>query len=274
MLSVVVPVYNVEKYLARCLDSLVNQTLKDIEIICVNDGSTDNSRNILETYAQKYPQIKVIDRENGGQSAARNTGIDAAKGDYIGFVDSDDWVDLGYYEKLYNAAKKYDADIAVSGIIRFHKFHKKFHLKIDNETVTSDINEKVKLCDVPDKSYVWNKIYRTSKIIKFEEGVVFEDVIFTPQILFNTDKLVTVPDIYYHYRRTGNSTVTQKSEKNNNDSVYAHKKALAFFKEHNINVSHASETKRYKVFGLTVFKVTTKNDKKEYRLFNIIKVRI
>lgn len=274
MLSVVVPVYNVEKYLARCLDSLVNQALKDIEIICVNDGSKDNSLKILETYAQKYSQIKVIDKENGGLSAARNTGIDAAKGDYIGFVDSDDWVDLDFFEKLYNTAKKHDADIAAAGIIRLQKFHKKFHLKINNEIVTSDINEKVKLCDIPDKSYVWNKIYRTSKMIKFEEGRVFEDVIFTPQILFNTDKLVTVPNTYYYYWRTNNSIVKRKSEKNNNDSVYAHKKALAFFKEHNINVLHATETKRYKIFGLSVFKVKTKNDKKEYCLFNIIKVCI
>ena len=101
--SVIVPVYNCEKYLKKCLDSLVNQTLKDIEIICVNDGSTDNSGRILEEYTDS--RIKIITKENGGLSSARNAGIAVAKGEYLGFVDSDDWVDLDFYEKLYNTAK-------------------------------------------------------------------------------------------------------------------------------------------------------------------------
>ena len=109
--SIIVPVYNIEKYLAKCLDSLINQTLEDIEIICVNDGSTDNSAEILNEYAQKDCRIKIINQDNAGLSAARNTGINAANGEYIGYVDSDDWIDLNFYEKLYNAAKDTDADI-------------------------------------------------------------------------------------------------------------------------------------------------------------------
>ena len=117
-ISVVVPVYNVEAYLERCLDSLINQTLSDIEIICVNDGSTDSSPEKLEEFAKKDSRIKIINQENGGLSAARNTGIEAATGEYIGFVDSDDYVDLDFYEKLYNAATSHNADISCTSIIR------------------------------------------------------------------------------------------------------------------------------------------------------------
>ena len=104
--SVIVPVFNTEKYKEKCLNSLINQTLQDIEIICVNDGSTDKSADIIKKFANKDSRFKLINQENKKQGAARNTGMKIAKGEYIGFVDSDDWVDLEYYEKLYNAAKK------------------------------------------------------------------------------------------------------------------------------------------------------------------------
>ena len=99
-ISVIVPVYKVEKFLPKCLESLINQTLKDIEIICINDGSPDNSLKILEEYAKKDSRIKIINQKNAGPSVARNNGMSAASGEYIGFVDSDDWIDLDFYEKL------------------------------------------------------------------------------------------------------------------------------------------------------------------------------
>ena len=128
--SVIIPIYNTALYLSEALDSICNQTLKEIEIILVNDGSTDNSLNILKKYE---PNIILINQENLGQSIARNEGIEIAKGEYVAFVDSDDWVDLDFFEKLYNTAKNHNADIAVAGIIRLHKFGKKFHLKFTEE---------------------------------------------------------------------------------------------------------------------------------------------
>ena len=113
-ISVIVPVYNTGKYLKTCLNSLVNQTFHDIEIICVNDGSTDKSAEIV----QQYHNIKIINQKNQGLSVARNAGIEAATGEYIGFVDSDDWVDLDFFEKLYNSITKYNADIACATIKR------------------------------------------------------------------------------------------------------------------------------------------------------------
>lgn len=274
--SVIVPVYNVEKYLARCLDSLINQTLKDIEIICINDGSSDSSSQILEKYSNNDTRITVINQENQGLSMARNNGIKQSNGKYLGFVDSDDWIDLDFFEKLYNAAEKHNCDIAAAGIIRLHKFNKKFHLKFENETVTNDINKKFELCDVPELSYVWNKIYKKEAFLKngliFEEGIFFEDVIMTPKILFYLGKLVTVPDTYYYYWRNPNSIVATRSEKVNNDSVYAHNKAAEFIKEHNIDISsHEPVTKRYKIFGMTILKIRQKGKKKTTSLFNIIK---
>ena len=185
--SIIVPVYNVEKYLKRCLDSLINQTLSNIEIICINDGSKDCSGNILTEYALKDERIIVIDQENAGVSIARNVGMEVAKGEYIGFVDSDDWVDLDYFEKLYNSAKQNNCDIAVAGVIRLNKFKRKFYLNYDKLIITNDKDKKFELCDIPEQGCVWNKIYQTNLLksfnLKFEEGIYYEDAIFSPQAL-------------------------------------------------------------------------------------------
>ena len=106
-LSIIVPVYNVEKYLPKCLESLTNQTLKDIEIICVNDGSMDNSLAILKEFASKDSRIRIIDNQHQGVAKTRNTGIEQSTGEYIGFVDSDDYIDIDFFEKLYNLSKSH-----------------------------------------------------------------------------------------------------------------------------------------------------------------------
>lgn len=275
--SIIVPVYNVEKYLRKCIDSLVNQTLNDIEIICINDGSTDKSLKILKEYKNKDSRIILLNQENSGQSVARNRGIEIAKGEYLGFVDPDDWIDLDYYEKLYNAASTNDTDIAVGGIIRVTGIKKKKFLNFEKETLTDNTKLKFELCDVPEKSYIWNKIYKTQKLkeinLKFEEGRIFEDCIFTPQALFFLGKMVTVPNTYYYYLRRNNSTVKQRSQKANADSIYAHKKASEFIKDHNIDISSFEpKTYRFKIFGVTIFKIRQKGKKKQYALFNIIKI--
>lgn len=278
-ISVIVPVYNSEKFLERCLDSLINQTLKDIEIICINDGSTDNSESILEKYSQSDSRIKIITKENEGVSISRNIGIDRATGEYIGFVDSDDWVDLNYFEKLYNAAKKYDTDIAVAGIIRLDKFRKRTYLHFNQEITTKDINTKVKLCDIPDRCYVWNKIYKTEKIrqknLKFAEGTFYEDVIFTPKALYNLNQMVTVPDTFYYYWRHAGSIVTLRSQKVKEDYKCALREAISFFKKYDIDVSELlPEIKKYKIFGFSIFKIRKKGKITKYILFNIIKFTV
>ena len=122
--SIIVPVYNVELYLRECLDSIINQTLKDIEIICVDDCSTDNSYIILDEYSKKDSRIKLLKHNvNKGLGPARNTGINVAQGEYIGFIDSDDYISLDYFENLYNTAKKYNSDIVSTLNIKLYEMH-------------------------------------------------------------------------------------------------------------------------------------------------------
>ncbi len=274
--SITVPVYNVEKYLEKCLDSLIGQTLKDIEIICINDGSTDNSLSILEKYAKKDSRIKIINQENQGIANTRNKSIKLAQGEYIGFVDSDDWVSCDFFEKLYNAALKYEADIAAAGIIRATDKHEKMFLEFKKETVTNNTDKKFEICDIPDKSYVCNKIYKLSKIryfgLKFKNDVTYEDIIFTPEAVHKLSTLVTVPDTYYFYYKRQGSITNTKSNKNNHS--YAVEIANKYFKENNIDIEfHRTKICRFKICNLTIFKTKRKGDLREAILFNIIKWR-
>ena len=135
--SVIIPVFNTEKYISKCLSSLVNQTLDDIEIICVNDGSTDNSLEIIEKIANNDARIKIINQEHKKQGAARNAGLKIAEGEYIGFVDSDDWIDLNYYEMLYNTAKKYDA------LMEFENVCFNYSFTPDEKSFIKDLSFKI-----------------------------------------------------------------------------------------------------------------------------------
>lgn len=275
-ISVVVPVYNVEKLLQRCLNSLINQSLHDIEIICINDGSTDKSLEILKSFANKDKRITVIDKQNEGLSVARNVGLEKAQGEFVAFLDSDDWVDLDFYEKLYNSAVNNNADIAVAGIIRTKTNKKTFILEYNKEEVTSDIYKKIELCDIPECCFVWNKIYRLDKLkslnIQFEVGRIYEDMIWTPQVLYAVDKIVTVPDTYYYYWRHANTLVKKSNAKTDADLKYAKDKFVSFFKEHNIDIDkYLVKVKKYKIFGITFLKIKQKGYKKEYTLLNFVK---
>ena len=278
-ISIIVPVYNTEKFLEKCLNSLINQTLKDIEIICINDGSTDKSLQILEKFANKDKRIQIINQTNSGLSVARNIGIKKAKGEYIGFVDSDDWVDLNFFEQLYINVKKYNADIGAAGIKRVRSYKWKYHIKLEKEEVIQDTNKKFKKCDVPEKCYVWNKIYKLSELqklnINFEPNVYFEDRLFTAQVLINLKTLVTVPDIYYNYWTNPNSIVKTKSKKKSKDSQYTKEKLMKYLKENNVNLDHYyTQIKKFKFLGLTFLKIKYYKYKKELIFLNQIKFQI
>ena len=279
--SVIVPVYKTEKYLVKCLNSIISQTLKDIEIICVNDGSPDNSLNILKSYASKDNRIKIINQENSGVSCSRNNAMKIATGEFVSFVDSDDWLDKDFLEKLYNAAEKNNADIAVCGIKRTKGWRWRYYLKDLKEEVTENINRKFEICDVPSRSYVWNKIYRRNKLNQFNLEFVpkryFEDMIFTPQALYYLGKLVSVPNVYYNYRINKSSIVYNKSQKHIDDYNFAHKTMIKFVKEHNINIEHYyKKIKKYKICGITYLKIICKKYQREYnflKFVNIIKTK-
>ncbi len=242
--SIIVPVYNTEEYLQKCLNSLTNQTLKNIEIICVNDGSTDNSLKILQDNAIKDDRIKIINQENKKQGAARNAGMQVATGEYIGFVDSDDWVDLNYFERLYNTAKKYDSDIALATNVRIGK--NKFKLRLNLQTVDkyTELQDKLDICQQWKNECPTNKIYRKSYLdannIQWPEGIYCEDKLFTIKAVYFANAVVTVPDVYYYYFDNPKSTVNTYSRQHkkqfNIDKNNARKDVINFLKKQNAEV--------------------------------------
>ncbi|MDO5841812.1 MAG: glycosyltransferase [Methanobrevibacter ruminantium] len=230
--SVVIPVYNVEKYLVECMDSVINQTFKDIEIICVNDGSTDDSLAILEYYAKLDDRIKIITQENRGLGNARNVGMRHASGDYLVFIDSDDYISLDTIAKLYNNSLSNGSDIVIFKIARF-----------DNE---GNVNYKLPGFDFDDffeevdfnnfsftysdiKKYVMNasfsaclKFYKKEIFDKqddliFPEGIAYEDVPFHIKIMLYANKISFVPEFLYYYRFNPNSIINTSS---NGDDIF------------------------------------------------------
>ncbi len=278
--SVIVPVYNTAKFLERCLNSLINQTLKDIEIICVNDGSKDNSLELLEEFAKKDSRIVIINQENAGLSAARNSGMEVVKGEYIGFVDSDDWVDLNFFEKLYDAAKKYDCDIAVADFIRQHPKNKKIRLNITEEKVYEKAEDKYLACRTYREGCVWNKIYRTELLkdisLKFIVGMYYEDRDFTARALYFSKKLVTVPGTYYDYFVNPKSIVKKGINKVQGEHyILARQQVLQFIKEKNINVPdglYRAEKYRFQIFGKTLFTIRESIETEYIYLFGKINI--
>ena len=216
--SVIVPVYNAEKYLKKCLQSLVEQTLSDIEIICINDGSTDNSLSIIEQFAKSDSRIKIITTQNRGQSQARNKGLEIAKGEYTGFLDSDDYADTTMFEKLYTAAKQNDSDVVMCGVYILNEKtgaitsnDPYFGLKIFEEQKDTGVffngvfsyeqcrDFLFRICVVP-----WNKLIKTDFLkknsIKFAEGLSFEDNIFSLELLLNAGRISLVNEPLPYYR--------------------------------------------------------------------------
>ncbi|MBQ8459730.1 glycosyltransferase family 2 protein [bacterium] len=280
-ISVIVPVYNTEKYIERCLDSLVNQTLKELEIICVDDGSDDKSLDILNSYAQKYSNIKVLTQNHKKQGAARNLGFTYAQGEYIGYVDSDDWVDENYYEKLYNSAQKYNCDVALATNVRIGSGKTKKRLNIEQEKYVTSLQEKLDINNQYKNACPTNKIYRKSLLetheILFPEDMYCEDKIFTLKALYYADGVVTVPDIYYYYFRNSDSTV--KSSKFKKSMKFDENKArldmLNFLSDNNADIRDKdfwAVSDSIKCFGLLLLQIKKSLKTKRYYLFGIIPI--
>lgn len=223
-ISVVVPVYNVEKYLRECLDSLANQTFEDFEVICVNDGSDDSSPDILEEYASEDERFKIVSQENKGLSGARNTGMNYIKGRYLLFLDSDDWLELNALELLYNHANALNSEMVIFPYRYFNQETKQyeendftklnmFDSSVDNknfnyknipETVFRIPHESIKLYDV-----------KTLKklAVKFPEGLNYEDAYFFYKIFFKLNKVSIIRTPIYNYRIRNDSICTTGTEK-------------------------------------------------------------
>lgn len=211
LVSVIVPIYNVEKYIHRCIDTLINQTLKEIEIILVDDGSPDKCGEIIDNYAKQYTNIVIIHKANGGLSDARNAGLEIAKGQYIGFVDPDDYVEHDMFEKMYHSANTNGSDLVFCG------YNEIFSSTVTEKRNVEFISNFKSVSDILTAcvqgyigAYVWNKLYKNSIIknnsIAFPKGViVVEDQVFFFDYIKHTHSFSVVSDCLYNYIRNDTS---------------------------------------------------------------------
>ena len=225
--SIVVPIYNVEKYLGKCLESLVQQTLESKEIILVDDGSPDSSGRIADEWASRYPEIRVIHQDNAGCAAARSSGLAEARGDYVAFVDSDDWVDAPMFERLYDAAATNNAEVAQCG---FREVYVDDGVSIPRFEEFRDVSAGAEGCIVVDvndlmtlQPTIWRRIYKTEFLrqygIDFPRHIQrYDDLPFQFEVFMRAVRVVSIPEIYYNYRlgRVGQDVMA------NDERLYVH----------------------------------------------------
>jgi glycosyltransferase involved in cell wall biosynthesis len=231
--SVIIPVWNAAPYLRRCLDSVVNQTLRDIEIICVNDGSTDNSLEILNEYAAADSRIRVVSHaQNRGESAARNTALSMVRGEYIGPVDNDDYVDLDFYEKLYLKAKETGADIVKGNL-----------LQTEYDGITKELNNNTIVRDNKINFYWgwWTAIYRHSFIfdnnITFPENLVIGgDTVFLIKAVVCSKSIETLDGAFYHYCRR---------EESADSKILTEKKFVSYINSYKMIIDYVNRAKMW-----------------------------
>lgn len=233
-ISIIVPVYQVEKYLNECVASIVNQTYRNLEIILVDDGSTDCCPDLCDMWANNDQRIRVIHKKNGGLSDARNKGLEIATGEYIGFVDSDDMIQKDMYKKLLQSLIENCAEIAECGTVYFK----------DRDIIRKVCQSKIVCCSNEDAmkglisetifhQTVWNKLYRRSCLtnIWFEKGKYNEDEFWTYQIFDNAQRVVAIPECYYWYRQREQSIMNSVFSYKRLDALEAKYERMQFIKQ-------------------------------------------
>ena len=241
LVSIIVPVYNVEKYVSKCAVSLINQTYKNTEIIFVDDGSTDESGKICDDFAERYSFIKVLHQKNGGLSDARNKGMRASSGDYVVFVDSDDYVSCKFIEILVAGFKSEEVDISCCAYVKFVDDGEpvKSNAAIKCRTLTGE--EAMKFCYSREGRTIdvvaWNKLYRKSLFIKndieYPKGKYFEDLYTTFKLFYYARRVsINSEELYYYRQREGSIMASSMTVKKYEDMLEALKTSLSFYKMH------------------------------------------
>ena len=238
LISIIVPIYRVEQYLKQCLESILNQTYKNLEIILVDDGSPDNCPKICDEYAKKDNRIKVIHKENGGVSSARNAGLENVTGDYISFIDPDDYVSCDFIEILYNMIESNNVDIAECDFIKF-----------ETEPILEELENTIDIISSTDMHYriysefnlrtvvLWNKIYKVSifENLRFPIGRINEDEALIHEIINNAKNGVVISNLkLYYYRFNPKSIMGKKFNVNRLDILKAIYERKEFYKKINI----------------------------------------
>lgn len=283
-ISIIVPIYNVELYLRRCLDSILNQTYSNLEIILVDDGSTDKSGKICDEYAKNDSRIKVIHKNNGGLSDARNEGLKIARGKYVGFVDSDDWIELDMYECLYDMLQKFDADISICGAnsvdnkkrefntgkeIQCIKGYKDITIFEDSQIMKAHLHFKNEI-----NSGVWNKLYKREIVdgIEFPVAKLYEDVFTMYKYLDRATRVVKTRAHKYNYFQRKDSICRQTFSIRNFDSIEGNR-VRYFFVKKNYPKLEPLARKRVLIELLNIAFRLSKNNQ-EYEFLNYLKFAI
>jgi len=235
-ISIIVPVYNVEEYLKVCVESLLKQRLNIFEIILVDDGSTDGSGVICDKYAESDKRVKVIHKSNGGTSSARNMGLDVAKGDYIGFVDGDDYVSENMYELLIKSMKEYVCDISVCNInlMSENNEDEPYHKNAKDEQFNRESAMKELLTNTILTFSVCNKLFKKSVFngLRFKEGIIQEDMDIVYKLVHRAQKVSYLSTPLYNYRYNENSTLRKPFELKRLDEFHVRKEMYDFYEKH------------------------------------------
>lgn len=258
-LSIIIPVYNVEKYLDKCLESITKQELENCEVLIINDGSTDNSEVIIDKYISTYEYMKKINKINNGLGAARNTGIEIAKGKYISFIDSDDYIDDNMLKIMLDTIENTNSDMAICDILMFEDSTDKVLGKISlekhyyNNILSRDKIIKMYLSEKI-TGHAWNKIYRRSLFIdnniRYDEGKYYEDMYTTLQLLNSCNKVIAIENIYYNYRQRKGNITSSYSEKHITDYISSIYNCINYIRKINSNGMYKKYLKAFKVCSI------------------------
>jgi glycosyltransferase involved in cell wall biosynthesis len=256
-ISVIIPVYNGEKWVRQCLDNVLAQSYKDLEVIVVDDGSTDRSAEIAAYYPVKL--IKLA--KNSGLPAARNRGIEVATGEYIHFLDIDDWINLDYYSRMADVAELSGADMVYGGVI--HEAYPNLTRLYSERWLVSTIEDKFRLLNPLNQGSVWryivNRAFMERHSLRFDEECCIEDMPFTTELLLKANKIVTTPGAIYYYKLRGGSLMRTKSkerkQKLKEGTLVARATCRRLIKEHGVEgvvppVSYIEKITKYKVLGI------------------------
>lgn len=234
--SIIVPVYNTEKYLKKCLDSLLNQTLEDIEIIIVNDGSTDDSQEVIDEYAKKDTRVKSYVKQNGGQGSARNLGLEKATGEYIGYIDSDDFIDIHMYEDMYNKAVTDNSDIVNVGYYIYSETGNVMKEQVFKRGATTNISNTPEV--LFDNTAVTNKLFKASLLknnnIQFRVKKWYEDFDFVIKTICFASNISVIEKPYYYYLQRTGSTMNNSNISRNLEILEAMDEIIDFCKKQGI----------------------------------------
>lgn len=267
-ITIIVPIYNVEMYLPKCVDSILSQSYRNLEIILVDDGATDSSGLICDSYACKDARIKVIHKINGGLSDARNAGLDLAHGEYIAFVDSDDYIEPDMIIKLYEACKNQKADIAVCGrkqVWDDGKYSKMFCVENTIVYTSKQAIEQVLLNGTMD-SAAWDKLYKNNLFdgMRYPVGVLHEDINFTSRLFYKAQKIIKIPYIGYNYRMRLGSITKQNFKAKKMDLFYQTKLLCDFIENQMPELS--KQANKFYCFNLTnLMSILIHTNKNEFR---------